>query len=103
MAYKMAVVGNRDVVLAFKLLGFEVFPASTGEEARRVLHQLEKGEYGVVLVTENIAKEIPETIDYFDTLPTPAVILIPTHKGSEGIGLAKVNQNVEKAVGQNIL
>lgn len=103
MAYKMAVVGNRDVVLAFKLLGFEVFPATKGDEARQLLHQLAEEKFGVILITENIAKEIPDTIRHFDTLPTPAVILIPTHKGSEGIGKAKVNANVEKAIGQNIL
>ena len=40
MAYKIAVVGNRDVVLAFKLLGFEVFPANNGEEARKTIHDL---------------------------------------------------------------
>ncbi|MCR8969733.1 V-type ATP synthase subunit F [Facklamia sp. P12945] len=103
MAYKIAVIGNRDVVLAFKLLGFEVYPASSGEEARKILHDLKEENIGVVLLTENLAHEIPDTISHFDTLPTPAVILIPTHKGSLGIGKAKVNDNVEKAIGQNIL
>lgn len=103
MAYKIAVVGNRDVVLAFKLLGFEVFPANNGEEARKTIHDLAQEKFGVILVTENIAQEIPDTIRYFDTQATPAVILIPTHKGTLGIGKAKVNENVEKAIGQNIL
>ncbi|MGX7108731.1 V-type ATP synthase subunit F [Facklamia miroungae] len=103
MAYKIAVIGNRDVVLAFKLLGFEVYPASSGEEARKILHHLAEEKVGVVLLTENLAQEIPDTISHFDTLPTPAVILIPTHQGSLGIGMAKVNDNVEKAIGQNIL
>lgn len=103
MAYKIAVVGNRDVVLAFKLLGFEVYPATTGEEARTIIQQLAEEKFGVVLITENIAQEIPDTISYYDTVPTPAVILIPTHHGSQGIGMAKVNDNVEKAIGQNIL
>lgn len=103
MAHKMAVIGNRDVVLAFKLIGLEVFPATKGEEARQLIHQLAEDNYGVILVTENLAKEIPDTIRYFDTQAKPALILIPTHKGSEGIGMAKVNENVEKAIGQNIL
>ncbi|EHR37132.1 V-type ATP synthase subunit F [Facklamia languida] len=103
MAYKIAVVGNRDVVLAFKLLGFEVYPAATGEGARKVIQQLAEEDFGVILITENIAQEIPDTISYYDTVPTPALILIPTHQGSQGIGMAKVNANVEKAIGQNIL
>lgn len=103
MAYKIAVVGNRDVVLAFKLIGFEVYPATQADQARKILHQLAEDKYGVILITENLAQEIPDTIKYFDTLPTPAVILIPSHQGSLGIGKAKVNDNVEKAIGQNIL
>lgn len=103
MAYKIAVVGNRDVVLAFKLLGFDVYPATNGDEARKLIHQLAEENVGVILLTENLAKEIPDTIRYYDSLPQPAVILIPTHQGSLGIGKAKVNENVEKAVGQNIL
>ena len=33
----------------------------------------------------------------------PSVVLIPSSKGSLGIGIKKVNDNVEKAVGVNIL
>ena len=54
-------------------------------------------------MTEDIATHIPETIAYYDSQVTPAVILIPTHKGASGLGIKRVQDNVEKAVGQNIL
>ena len=53
--YKIAVLGDRDSVLGFKALGLEVFPAENAEEARPVLHQLARGGYAVVYLTEQLA------------------------------------------------
>ena len=44
-----------------------------------------------------------DTIRRYDALLTPAIILIPNHSGSLGIGKKRIQDNVEKAVGQNIL
>ena len=59
--------------------------------------------YGIIYLTENIAELLPELLRYYDTQVTPAIILIPTHKGRLGIGAARIQENVKKAVGQNIL
>ena len=67
------------------------------------MRQLENDEYGIVYLTEDFAQEIPDVIQYYDTVVTPAVILIPTHRGNFGIGAQKIQENVEKAVGMNIL
>ncbi|MCW6653159.1 V-type ATP synthase subunit F [Aerococcaceae bacterium NML191292] len=101
--YKIAVVGNRDAILPFRLIGFDTFPVVSGEQAQRRLDELAKQAYGIIYLTEDFAEMIPETIRYYDTLVTPAVILIPTHKGCIGIGSQRIRENVEKAVGQNIL
>ena len=39
----------------------------------------------------------------FDPMATPAVILIPGKEGSLGIGMSKVSESVERAIGANIL
>lgn len=101
--YKIAVVGNRDAILPFRLIGFDTFPVISGEQAQYQLDELAKQAYGIIYLTEDFAEEIPDTIRYYDTLVTPAVILIPTHKGCIGIGSERIRENVEKAVGQNIL
>ena len=75
---KIAVVGNRDAILPFRMIGFQTFPVAE-------------------------AQEIPDTIAHYDRQVTPAVILIPTHKGSTGLGQQRIRDNVEKAVGQDIL
>lgn len=101
--YKVAVVGDRDSVLAFKALGMDVFDVSTNEEARRTIDNLAREKYGVIFVVEQTAKLIPETIERYNRILTPAVILIPGNQGSLNIGLSKIDENIEKAVGTNIL
>ena len=101
--YKIAVIGNQDVILPFQVIGFDLFPVLEAVEAKTILKQLAEDNYGFIFVTEDIAKEIPETIDDYDGQVAPAVILIPTHKENLGIGLQRIQDNVEKAVGANIL
>ena len=103
MKRKIAVVGDRDSVLPFKLVGFDVHFAHEATIARQMIDELAKKEYGVIYVTEAIAAEIPDTIKRYDALLTPAIILIPSHVGSLHIGKSRIQENVEKAVGQNIL
>lgn len=103
MVHKIGVVGDKDSVLAFKMLGFIVHPASKATEARQIIDKMADEEFGVIYLTEQLAEKIPETIRRYDAKMTPAIILIPNHAGSRGIGKKRVQENVEKAVGQNIL
>ena len=101
--YKLAVIGDKDSILAFKALGIEVFTAVDKTEAEKQVEDLAKENYGVIFITEALAQEIQATIDKYREKLTPAIILIPSNKGSLGIGLADINRSVEKAVGANIL
>lgn len=101
--HRVAVIGDKDSVLAFKALGVEVYTVIDGDEAADTIKTLAKEDVGVIFITEKFASEIPSTIDKYRDQMTPAIILIPGNKGSMGIGLADINKSVEKAVGANIL
>ena len=101
--YKIGVIGDKDSILPFKALGIDVYPVIGPEEARKTLDTLAKSKYGVVFITEQTAQLIPESIERYNREPVPAVILIPSNQGSLHIGLNRINENVEKAVGSNIL
>lgn len=103
MTYKIAVVGDKDSILPFKMIGFEIFDAKTGQAARMHIARLAESNYGIIYVTESLAQEIPETIARYRSQAVPSVILIPNYKGSLGIGMQNIQDNVEKAIGQNIL
>ncbi|WP_243125382.1 MULTISPECIES: V-type ATP synthase subunit F [Clostridium] len=101
--YKIGVVGDKDSVLAFKALGIDVFPVIEPEEARKTIDRLAMNQYAVIFVTEGVAKDVSETIERYNKETLPAVILIPNNQGTLNIGMSKINENVEKAVGVNIL
>lgn len=101
--YKIGVVGERDAVLGFLSLGMTVNAVNSSEEAARAIDGMAKDGFGLIFVTETIAKDIDETIARYKSEMLPAIILIPGGQGSLGIGLAKIRSNVEKAVGVDIL
>lgn len=101
--FKIAVVGDKDSILAFKALGVDVFPVYDGDEARRTVDTIARDKYGIIFITEQLASLIPDTIARYDKEIVPAVILIPSNQGTLDIGMKRINENVEKAVGSNIL
>lgn len=103
MFKKIGVVGDKDSVLAFKALGIDVFPVVGDDEARKTVDRLAKNDYAVIFVTEQVAVGIEETIERYTREVLPAVILIPSNQGTLNIGMKRISDNVEKAVGVNIL
>ena len=101
--FKVAVIGDKDSVLAFKALGIEVFTVVGEDEARRTVDTIARKDYGVIFITEQIANLIPDTIERYDREIIPAVILIPSNQGTLNIGMNRIDRNVEKAIGSNIL
>ncbi len=101
--YKIGVVGERDASLPFLSLGMTVKSVETPEDAAKAVDDMAREGYGVIYITETMAKDIEETIKRYETQVVPAIILIPGSNGSLGIGLQKIKDNVEKAVGVDIL
>ena len=100
---KIGVVGERDAVLLFKAVGLDVFFEDEGESANRTLHRLAREGYVTVFVTEKLFAACAETIEEFKGQAYPAIIPIPDQAGSRGVGEKMLRQNVEKAVGMDIL
>ncbi len=98
-------MGDRDTVMCFRAFGFEVHPAIADdpEHNRRLIDKMAREQFGAIFITEQIAQTIGETIDRYKRQMIPAIILIPSSTGSLGIGLGRIRDNVEKAVGINIL
>ena len=101
--YKIGVVGDKDSILAFKAIGIDVYPVVEIEEARKTIDKMAMEGYAVIFVTEQVAKDLDETIERYNKAMVPAIILIPSNQGSLNIGMKRIQENVEKAVGVNIL
>ncbi|PZO94176.1 V-type ATP synthase subunit F [Streptococcus halichoeri] len=102
-AYKIGVIGNRDAILPFHMIGFQTFPVLAAQEATNTLRKLAQSDFGIIYITEDIAAMIPETLAHYEGQLLPAVTIIPTHKADLQLGMKGVQERVERAVGQNIL
>lgn len=98
---KIAVVGDKDSVLAFKAVGIDVYPTET-TEAESVVKKLAK-DCAVIFVTEEVAVAIPSVIEKYKAKSFPAIIPIPTGVTQSGVGMDGIRRNVEKAIGADIL
>lgn len=103
MYNKIAVIGDKDSVLAFKAVGLEVFDATTAEQAQSLIKKLSSNSYAVIFVAENLAEQIPETLAKAKLRTFPAVVPIPTSANSSGFGMQGIKADVEKAIGVDIL
>jgi V/A-type H+-transporting ATPase subunit F len=99
---KIGVIGDSDSVVGFKSLGIDVYPA-TGGEVMKTINRLASGGYAIIFITEQAAELAIETIDRYKTMPFPAIIPIPSNRGTTGLGMKNIRANVEKAIGADIL
>ncbi len=101
---KLAVIGDKDSIILFKTLGFlTYFPPLETDEISKVIRRLDKEGVPIIFITEEYAQMVPETIDNYKYRAFPAIIPIPNKNGSIGIGMKGIKENVEKAIGTDIL
>lgn len=103
MPNKIAVIGDKDSVSAFKAVGVEVFDATTAEQAQSLLKKLSQERYAVVFIAESIAEQIPETLQKAKLQTYPAVVPIPTGAVPTGFGKRGIKSDVEKAIGVDVI
>ncbi len=100
---EIAVIGDRDSVMLFNALGIKAIYVDTAQQTERAIHQLAHAGCAVIYITEQAAALAGEAISSYKTQPFPAIIPIPNRTGSTGLGMQGVKDNVEKAIGADIL
>lgn len=100
--YKVAVIGDKGSVLAFRAIGVDVFTPVEDSEIRNTVDKLARQDYAVIYMTEAYAARVPETINQYKDKPIPAIVMIPSSQGSLGMGMDNISENVKKAVGMDI-
>ena len=101
--YKTGVVGDYDSICAFAALGLDIVAAESVKEAEEAIKNMASSEYGIIYVTEQFYKELGAVTDIYRETVTPAIIPIPSVRGSEGIGINRMKKFVEQAVGSDII
>lgn len=113
--YRIAIVGPKEAIAGFALLGVDIVPAYTSSEAAEALFKLkrtmatddsgrETNAYGIVFLTEDLAGGIsPDDEKKLSRGALPAIIPLPSHQGVSGYGLQRLKRIVERAIGSDIL
>lgn len=103
MSYKIGVIGERESVLPFQMMGWEVSFCETAREARGALAQMISGNCGVIYLTTSLAADMMEIVEHYNSMMTPVITLIPSHKGRSNLAEKRLADTVIKAIGKNIL
>lgn len=115
MNYKTAIVGPKDAIAGFALLGMDIVPVESEKEAVEELLRLkketqkdengiEREAYAIIFITEDLAGGIsPDDEKKLARGALPAIIPLPSHQGSTGYGVSRLKRIVERAVGSDIL
>lgn len=100
---KIAVIGTQPATQIYRLLGFDVIRVDDAPTAKRQLQKLAKDHYGVIYLTEPLAEQLTGTLAQYDDQQLPIIVPIPDQTGTRGVGKNRIQANVEKALGRNIL
>jgi V/A-type H+-transporting ATPase subunit F len=100
---KIAVIGDRDSIMVFQALGFKTVYADKEEEIQKVIHRLAREDTAIIYITERAAALAEDAVSQYKTRAFPAIIPIPDRFGSQGIGMKGIQDNIEKAIGADIL
>ncbi|KUH32317.1 ATP synthase subunit F [Thermococcus celericrescens] len=96
---KIAVLGDRDTALGFRLAGahevysFEDTPLEIERLRNKLRELIERGDVGIILITERFAQkvEIPE-------VTLPIILQVPDKSGSR-FGEEAIKEIVRRAIG----
>ncbi len=99
---RIAVLGDATSVAGFRPLGFEVIAVDRPEDARDRWPEVVRGGFGAVFVTEPVFAAISDLVAEIADEPVPAVTVIPAAGSAGGVGAAKLDRAIERALGTSV-
>ncbi|MEE9200822.1 MAG: V-type ATP synthase subunit F [Candidatus Brocadiales bacterium] len=104
MMHRAVVIGEREDILPFKMLGMELEYANSEKEFERVMETMAQDPgVSLIIVTEDIVAGQPEIVSAFREKVHVPIVVLPTHLGSKGTSMKEAGRMIRKAVGVDIL
>jgi V/A-type H+-transporting ATPase subunit F len=100
---KIAVIGPEEYIAPFKAFGVEILPADTAGDAKVQVEKLNLDEYAVILMVEDIVKELPEVVEHIAQLPGTSLAVIPEFGGVTSFIRQRMRKIAARAAGTDIL
>lgn len=102
MAGDIAIIGLGAGVLAFKAAGVDAYTANDSQEARDLLRKAAKT-YKVIFLTDVFAGDLADLLKRMLEQAYPIVVPIPSDAGSNGYAVEVMKEQMERALGVDVL
>lgn len=103
--YKVAIIGDKDTIMPFKVLGIDTFSLSVSEhvenEMKKIIDKLSK-DYAIIYIVEEYFEYAKKSYDKYKKEILPMIIVLPSNKSNLNLGNKFIDENVYKAIGTNI-
>ncbi|MFW6148534.1 MAG: V-type ATP synthase subunit F [Atribacterota bacterium] len=99
----IALIGEKEIIIGFSLVGLTLFPVTESEEAIKALNDCREKNYAIVFITNEIAQKIIGKIEEYQKLSSMTICILPNRTKESELSLNILRKNVEKAVGTDIL
>lgn len=101
---KIAIVGDRDTVTGFRMVGVREssIPTTADEIRKALLDYFRDPQMGLIIITEPLAMEVEDTILELSEAPVPVILLIPDRQGTTGAYETVLKELIRRAVGIEI-
>ena len=104
METKIAVIGDPDFVMPFSALGLDTFAVSeSADDIIETATKVAEGNYGLVVVAENIIETVEPVFADQLNKPTPCIVTVPFTAEPTGIAVRSLGESIKLATGINIL
>ena len=101
---EIVAIGQRDQIIGFQGVGVKIEPARNAVEFAASLKEVARREaVGIILVTENFAEQGADLITLLRKAYGKVILVIPDHHGSKGLAYRKMQKDVERALGVDLL
>lgn len=100
---KAAAVGEDDGLILFHAAGIATRCVSSVEEAEKALLSLVREGFSIIFLSESYAEQMAHTLQRYRRAAYPLILPIPDSKGPTGYSMKNITDNMEKAIGANLL
>lgn len=100
---RVGFIGTPDTAPVFRPLGIDVAEVSDAGAAAAALERMCRGDHALVLLEEDVARDIAPAVERAKRRPSPVLSLVPGVGGSRGTTTQAIRKLVERAVGADIL
>ncbi|MBS3761838.1 MAG: V-type ATP synthase subunit F [Candidatus Brocadiia bacterium] len=101
---KVVAIGPREEMKGLRTIGIELVPAERPEQMLETLdEQVKKPEVRLVVVSESVSEGSREELMNLRLETDTAILLIPSHRGSQGVTLDWIRQEMEQSIGVDVI